>query len=302
MPPDETLHIASRQPLGRTAQSHSVVMPEPQTVPFVFASPHSGADYPPSFLASSRLDATALRRSEDAFIDELFFAAADYGAPLLRAHFPRAFVDPNREPFELDPAMFDGPLPGYCRVDTPRVVAGLGTIARVVTNGAEIYRRRLRFDEAKDRIERHYMPYHASLRRLIDSTVARFGTCILIDCHSMPSIGGPMDSDMGLRRVDSVLGDRFGSSCASALTTAAADVLESNGLSVRRNVPYAGGYTTGHYGDPRNGVHALQIEINRALYMDEDNVQAIKTFTDIQDRLRHVIAALTALDVRSLTS
>ncbi|MCW5699340.1 MAG: N-formylglutamate amidohydrolase [Rhodospirillales bacterium] len=284
---------------GETA-SWSTLSPARQTVPLAFASPHSGRDYPAAFLAASHLDAIALRRSEDAFVDEIFETAVHHGAPLLKAHFPRAYVDPNREPFELDPAMFDGPLPAYVNTTSPRVAAGLGTVARVVTSGEEIYRDKLSFAAVKRIIEEHYFPYHTALKSILDGTVARFGACLLIDCHSMPSVGGPMDSDRGKRRVDFVLGDRFGTSCAPIVIGVAEKELKDLGYSVNRNVPYAGGYTTEHYGQPVNGIHVLQIEINRALYMDENTVTRKKGMEILRQRIGQLIASLAELDYRVL--
>ena len=204
-------------------ESHEIIAPERQTAPLVFASPHSGSDYPAEFVAASRLDPVFLRRSEDSFVDELFGAAPKHGAPLIRALFPRAYVDPNREPFELDQSMFADRLPAYANTGSPRVAVGLGTIARVVANGAEIYAGKLKFTEARERIDRYYRPYHAALEDLIETTVGMFGHCILIDCHSMPSVGGPMENDAGRRRqVDFVLGDAHGRSCSRALTVTVA--------------------------------------------------------------------------------
>lgn len=285
---------------AETTPSWSVLAPADQTVPLVFASPHSGDVYPPEFVAASWLDPVALRRSEDAFVDRLFAAAAECGAPLLRAHFPRAYVDPNREPFELDPAMFDGPLPDYVNTTSPRVVAGLGTVARVVTSGENIYRGWLVFDEVRRRIDAHYFPYHATLEKLIADTVERFGACVLVDCHSMPSVGGPMDADTGLQRVDAVLGDCHATSCASSVTDAAEQALADAGFVVGRNMLYAGGFTTRHYGRPADGVHALQIEINRALYMDEDLVEPGPNFGQVAARLQAVVMALATLDIARL--
>ncbi|TVR97852.1 MAG: N-formylglutamate amidohydrolase [Rhodospirillales bacterium] len=271
--------------------------PAEQTLPLVFASPHSGIRYPPSFIAASRLDPVTLRQSEDAFIDELFADVVSHGVPLLKANFPRAYVDPNREPYELDPAMFDTPLPAYVNISSPRVQAGLGTVARVVTSGEEIYRAKLSFAEVRQRIDRLYFPYHAALARLIDGTRERFGVCLLIDCHSMPSVGGPMDADPGLRRVDTVLGDRFGTSCAPAVTDAAEAALLQLGFSVCRNVPYAGGFTTKHYGQPRKRVHALQIELNRALYMDEKTITPTAGLAVVRAKMRGLIESFARLDL-----
>jgi N-formylglutamate amidohydrolase len=280
--------------------SWSVVAPAEQTAPLVFASPHSGRNYPAAFIAESRLDALAIRRSEDAFIDQAFAAAADHGAPLLKAHFPRVYVDPNREPYELDATMFDDALPDYVNTASPRVAAGLGTIARVVTSGEEVYRHKLKFTDARRRIEDHYFPYHATLRSLVDATRARFGACLLIDCHSMPSVGGPMDSDSGSKRVDIVLGDCHGSACSPAVTDTAEGLLRDLGYSVRRNLPYAGGYTTRHYGRPWNGIHGLQIEVNRALYMNELTVTPSEGLAELVRRMNHLIEALAKLDIALL--
>ncbi|HSV29906.1 MAG TPA: N-formylglutamate amidohydrolase [Candidatus Omnitrophota bacterium] len=273
----------------------TVLAPPEQTVPLVFASPHSGRDYPAEFVQASKLDAAALRRSEDSFVDELFACAPGHGAPLLAALFPRAYCDPNREPYELDPGMFSGQLPSYANTRSPRVAAGLGTIARVVASGAEIYRERLPVAEAEHRVAQFYRPYHARLRSLVDRTKDKFGWSLLVDCHSMPSVGGPMDRDMGLSRVDVVLGDSFGAACAPGITQTVEDAFRARGYRVVRNTPYAGGFTTRHYGQPRNGSHALQIELNRALYMDEARHAKTAGFDALAADLERVVGALAEL-------
>lgn len=270
----------------------TVQAPAEQTVPVVFASPHSGRCYPADFVAASRLDPLALRRSEDSFVDELFAAVPRHGAPLIAARFPRAFCDPNREPYELDPAMFSEPLPPHANTRSPRVAAGLGTIARVVASGAEIYRERLPVAEVERRISQYYRPYHARLRALVDETRRRFGWSLLVDCHSMPSVGGPMDRDTGLSRVDVVLGDCFGAACSAEVTAVADAAFRERGYRVVRNTPYAGGFTTRHYGQPRNGSHALQIELNRALYMDEARHEKSRDFERVAADMEHVAARL----------
>jgi N-formylglutamate amidohydrolase len=258
----------------------------------VFSSPHSGADYPQEFVAQSRLGLPGLRRSEDCFVDELFAAAPRQGAPLIRALFPRAFVDPNREPFELDPGMFEDELPAYANTTSPRVAAGLGTIAKVVASGEDIYARPLRFAEAKRRIDDYYRPYHGALTETLAATRKRFGACLLIDCHSMPSIGGPMERDAGRMRVDFVLGDCHASSCAPFVIERVEQVLRGLGYAVARNTPYSGGFVTQHYGRPGDGLHALQIEINRALYMDEQRIQRSIGFAALAERLELLIRAI----------
>lgn len=244
--------------------------PAGQTIPFVFNAPHAGAIYPASFLATSRLDPMALRRSEDAFVDELFSAVPDLGAPLLAARFPRAYLDLNREPYELDSRMFDGRLPPFANTRSMRVAGGLGTIPRIVADGQEIYQSRLPVDEALHRIEWLYKPYHRTLRQLVRRTAEMFGHAVLIDCHSMPSSSVSRDDGT---KADIVLGDRYGTSCATLLIDLVEAALRGRGYTVVRNKPYAGGFITEHYGEPALGRHALQIEINRALYMDERAMQ-----------------------------
>jgi N-formylglutamate deformylase len=265
--------------------------PVRQRVPFLFASPHSGRRYPQSLLARSRLDALTLRRSEDAYVDELFAGVTALGAPLLAAEFPRAWLDVNRGGAELDQAMFDAPLAVPVDVPGPRVSAGLGVIPRIVRDGAEIYRGKLRHGEAGDRLARFYEPYHQALQALIDETRARFGVAVLIDCHSMPS---------ALSVPDVVLGDRYGASAGAGLTRRAEDAFARAGFSVTRNTPYAGGHTTIRYGKVETGCHVLQIEINRALYLDEERVAKKAGFQILRARLERVMADLVAMPLSGL--
>jgi N-formylglutamate amidohydrolase len=269
-----------------------VERPATQTTPLVFASPHSGRCYPTEFIAASRLDPLGLRRSEDSFVDELFAAAAGFGAPLVHATFPRAWCDPNREAWELDPAMFVDDLPAWVNTTSPRVVAGLGTLARVVASGEGIYRGKIRFAEAERRVETCWKPFHDAISTLIEATLARFGQCVLIDCHSMPS-HTPV-SGRGDRSVDFVLGDAHGTACAPYLIRFVERRLIDLGYRVRRNDPYAGGFITRHYGRPRDHVHALQIEIARDLYMDEARFERSPTFPGVQRDLSLLIESLAA--------
>lgn len=267
-----------------------VLRPVLQTVPLVFASPHSGRLYPDELLAASRLDSLSLRRSEDSFVDELFAAAPDHGAPLLFATFPRAWCDVNREPWELDPSMFFDRLPSWVNTTSARVGAGLGTIARVVASGEVIYRNKLSFTDAERRIRACWQPFHGVLGGLIANTCAEFGHCLLIDCHSMPTHG--QMSRTSARCVDFVLGDAHGTACAPHVTRRVKSLLVELGYSVRRNDPYAGGYITRHYGRPREGVHALQIEIARELYMDEGRIERSAGFATVQQSITRLIAGL----------
>ncbi len=267
-----------------------VTEPVQQAIPFVFNAPHAGAIYPAAFLASSRLDALALRRSEDAFVDELVEPLVALGAPLMTARFPRAYLDVNREPYELDPRMFEGRLPPFANTRSMRVAGGLGTIPRIVADGQEIYRTRLPIDEALRRIEWLYKPYHRALRTLVTRTARSFGHAVLIDCHSMPSSSISRED---AAKADIVLGDRYGTSCAGILTDLVDVALRSRGYSVVRNKPYAGGFITEHYGEPALGRHALQIEINRSLYMDERSMAKKPGFARLTADLREVFALVT---------
>jgi N-formylglutamate amidohydrolase len=268
---------------------YSLAVPRLQTVPFVFCSPHSGRVYTDSFLAASRLTANALRKSEDCYVDELFAGVAALGAPLIAARFPRAYVDVNREPYELDPELFDEPLPAFANSRSIRVAGGLGTIARVVSDSEEIYRTRLPLVVALERIERLYKPFHGALATLIDTTARQFGAAMLIDCHSMPSSS---TGYVGPQRPDFVLGDRFGASCDGRLTRFLREELTALGYTVHLNRPYAGGYITEYYGRPQRGLHALQIEINRALYLNERTFERKPSFSVVERHLRTVVGRL----------
>ncbi|MFW8644362.1 N-formylglutamate amidohydrolase [Rhizobium beringeri] len=254
--------------------------PVSQTIPFVYNSPHSGRIYPPEFIAQSRLEGIAIRRSEDHYVDELFGSAVALGAPLLAANFPRAYLDVNREPYELDPRMFDGLLPPYANVNSLRVAGGLGTIPRIVAENMEIYARRLPVQEGLDRVEAVYKPYHAALRRLIARTHVQFGFGVLIDCHSMP---GNVRVAGSTARPDFIIGDRYGTSASAELSRAAIAILEEMGFAAIRNKPYAGGFITEHYGRPSRGLHALQIEVNRAIYVDELTLEKREDFAAVAD-------------------
>jgi N-formylglutamate amidohydrolase len=287
-------------PTARLAEPVEILANGGQYLPLVLASPHSGQDYPAEFLAASRLDPMALRRSEDCYVDEIFGLAPGLGAPLLRACFPRAYLDPNREPFELDPGMFEDLLPNFVNSQSPRVRVGLGTIARVVASGEEIYARKLRYSEAAHRIETLYRPYHRALKDLLAATQENFGYSLLLDCHSMPSAGGERERRDRQSRADIVLGDCHGTSCHPAVTETARRNLAEKGYSVAFNAPYAGGFTTAHYGKPAGGRHCLQIEINRGLYMDERNFERRPFFTRLAEDMRDLADALATIPLELL--
>src|SRR5262245_61251684 len=252
-----------------------VVEPGSWRGPVLFNSPHSGSVYPRDFLANCRLDIATLRRSEDSFVDELIAGVVQTGFPMMRAHFPRCFVDVNREPYELDPRMFDGRLPSFANTRSMRVAGGLGTVARVVGESQEIYDQRIPVADALRRIETLYKPYHRALRRLLTRVHRDFGAAVLVDCHSMPSTAGSKDER---HRADIVLGDRYGTSCVGAIAETIEATLGQLGYAVSRNKPYAGGFITEHYGNPAAGFHSIQLEVNRALYMDERRYERSASF------------------------
>jgi N-formylglutamate amidohydrolase len=276
---------------------YDVIEPDRISGPVVFNSPHSGSVYPRAFLTSARLDHATLRRSEDSFVDELIAGVVTRGYPMMRAHFPRCYVDVNREPYELDPRMFDGRLPSFANTRSMRVAGGLGTVARVVGDAQEIYDQRISVDDALRRIESLYKPYHRALRKLVTRVQSDFGAVVLIDCHSMPSATGSRDDRP---RSDVVIGDRYGTSCVGAVAETAEQVLRALGYSVSRNKPYAGGFITEHYGNPSAGLHALQIELNRALYMDERSHERISRFRRIATDIEALADKLAAIPLEEL--
>jgi N-formylglutamate amidohydrolase len=262
---------------------------EPAT-PLIYASPHSGQLYPQDLMTASVLDRSAIRRSEDVLVNELIGCACAVGVTLICARYGRAYIDVNRDAYELDQAMFEDELPPFARARTPRIAAGLGTIARVVAAGQEIYGRKLNFAEVRRRIERVHQPYHAALTELIGAAKTGFGAALLIDWHSMPSAAAkPM---RGRRTPDIVLGDLFGASCRPAFSNLVDRQLRSLGYEVTRNAPYAGGYTTEFYGAPRRQVQVLQIEINRALYLDETTLEPTVGFETLKADLASLSASL----------
>lgn len=268
-----------------------IVEPAELTAPFLFNSPHSGVVYPRNFVEQVRLDLPTLRRSEDSLVDALFDEVTSLGMTFMRAHFPRCYLDVNREPYELDPRMFDGRLPAYANTRSVRVSGGLGTVARIVGDAQEIYGRRIPVDEAIARIETLYKPYHRALRQIMVQMQRRFGVAVLVDCHSMPS-GGYRDPRA---RIDMVIGDRYATSCAPVISDLLEEELRKRGYSVVRNKPYAGGFITEHYGNPASGMHAVQIEINRALYMHEATYRASERFDVLRQDLVEVARALSQI-------
>ncbi len=274
-----------------------ILEPSEWRSPIVFNSPHSGSVYPRSFLAAARLDLATLRRSEDSFVDDLLFGVVARGYPLMRAHFPRCYVDVNREPYELDPRMFDGRLPSFANTRSMRVAGGLGTVARVVGDAQEIYDQRIPVDDALRRIESLYKPYHRARRRLVTRVHRNFGAAVLVDCHSMPSGSGPKDDRP---RADIVIGDRYGTSCVPVVSETIEATLRAAGYSISRNKPYAGGFITEHYGNPSAGLHAIQIEINRGLYMDERRYERARAFAEVARHMETIADRLGEIPLEEL--
>ncbi len=277
MTPEFGPPIAIQQPIGGLA-------------PLVVSSPHSGQVYPASLLAQIRVHQAQLRRLEDCWVDQLMAAAPEHGTPLLAARFARAYVDANREPFELDGELFAGPLPAFVNLASVKARAGLGMIPSRI-GGHAIYRGRLPFEEAERRARLAYWPFHQALRALLDQARLRFGGVLLLDCHSMPSLTATGAAGGG-GLIDIALGDRFGRSCAPQLIERAERLLRGHGLQVARNRPYAGGHITAHYGRPDEAVHALQIEIRRGLYMDEASLRPHAGMAPLQAVLAELLQVL----------
>ncbi|GAB5510273.1 MAG: N-formylglutamate amidohydrolase [Hyphomicrobiales bacterium] len=270
-----------------------LVVPITQAVPFVFGSPHSGTCYPRHFLEETQLSPRDLRRSEDTYVDQLVAQAVHKGAPLISARFPRCYCDVNREPYELDPRMFKEAVPSFANTASLRVAGGLGTVPRIVGDRQPIYRSKLSIDDALHRVETLYKPYHTVLRRSLAQTHVRFGASVLIDCHSMPSL---IRTASGMLNTDFVVGDRYGTSCAPQLSDIMVESLRSFGFTVARNKPYAGGFITEHYGRPSKGIHAVQLEINRGLYMNERTLTPNAGFNAIIEALSEMMDAMFDMD------
>ncbi|MFM2390493.1 MAG: hypothetical protein RLZZ437_2048 [Pseudomonadota bacterium] len=280
-----------------TAAPFTIAWPDLRDTPVIFSSPHSGRSYPAAFLEQSLLDAQTIRSSEDAYVDQLFSAAPGFGAPLIHATLPRAYLDLNRAPDELDPALIEGI---HRPAHNPRVSSGLGVIPRVVANGRAIYRGKLPVAEAERRIARIWHPYHNALRRLIDENQARFGQAILIDCHSMPHEAIDAHSRPGTLRPDVVLGDRFGAAAGREVIERVEAAFANAGLRVARNSPFAGAYIAQAYGRPSRGNHVVQVEIDRALYLDEARVALRPDFPAFHRLISGVVAEISAIGRYSL--
>lgn len=272
--------------------AYHLTHPERRTTAVVFASPHSGRDYPWTFLRRTTLNEHSVRSSEDAFVDQLFEAAPRYGAPLIKAGAPRAYVDLNRSADELDPALIEGvSRQGH----NPRVASGLGVIPRVVANGQAIYSGKLSMAEAEHRIESYWKPYHTALQGQLDQAHLMFGEAILIDCHSMPHEAMDVVARRGVRRPEIVLGDRFGAAADGAVVDRIEAAFADAGLVVTRNTPFAGAYMTQAYGRPARGRHAVQVEIDRALYMNERLIRPNGNFEAFRSLLSGVIREIAEI-------
>lgn len=261
-------------------------------VPLLITSPHSGSDYPADFLAASLLDAHDIRQSEDMYVDALYADAPKLGIALLAAQFPRAYIDLNRAPYELEQALFDDKLPDHIDTKSMRAAAGLGTVPRLVAENTPIYKAKLHFAEAEKRIETIYRPFHATLGRHLDALYEAHGYSLLLDAHSMPSQATRLS---GIDEIDFILGNRHGRACHNDVTYAVESFLTSRGWRVGLNKPYAGGHITEQYGAPAYGRHALQIEINRGIYMDEASHQKHEGFERLRRDMRELMAHLIAI-------
>ncbi|MCB6177862.1 N-formylglutamate amidohydrolase [Rhodobacter sp. Har01] len=277
-------------PAAPPSDVYALHRPARQTTAVVFSSPHSGSDYRPEFIARSALDRRTIRSSEDAFVDRLFDMAPQLGAPLLAARVPRAFIDLNRAPDELDPAVIEG----LARTPhNPRVSSGLGVIPRVVAGGRAIYSGKLPLAEAEARIARFWHPYHRALHGLVEQTHRQFGEVLLIDCHSMPHEAIDAHVRPGQARPEVVLGDRFGAAAGRDMMDRVEAAFSGAGLRVARNAPFAGAYIAQAYGRPSRNSHVVQIEIDRALYMDEQRILPRSDFATFRALMAGVMAEIT---------
>jgi N-formylglutamate amidohydrolase len=282
----------ANEELFMTAESYHLALPLRRDTSVIFSSPHSGRSYTPEFLELTQLDGKSIRSSEDAYVDLLMETATSFGAPLITAQIPRAFIDLNRAVDELDPSVIEGISRG---MHNPRVSSGLGVIPRVVANGRAIYRGKISQGDAQARISRFWHPYHTALRRLIEQSHNSFGEAILIDCHSMPHEAIEAHVRPGQPRPDVVLGDRFGAAAGRDVMDRVEAAFASAGLRVVRNAPFAGAYITQAYGRPLQSQHVLQVEIDRALYLDERHVEPSPDFAAFRDLMAGVIAEITEI-------
>jgi len=287
--------LFARAPLTGTEDCARPFMehaPQAPAIPLIFSSPHSGRCYPRAFVENSALPLEELRLSEDFLVDQLFSAAPRAGAHLIAASYPRAWLDLNRDPWELDAEMFAAPLPARADATSPRVKAGLGVIPRIVAEGREIHNRLLTWGEAKARLEHGYIPYHQRLEALVRQTMNRFGQAVLIDCHSMPASAARAMTPLAGRRPQIILGDCEGQSCSPLLIDALDHLFTRAGYRVSRNRVYTGGHITRHYGARGLGAHAIQIEINRELYMQKGDYRPSSGFLRLRKAISGIIMHL----------
>ena len=276
-------HKITPEDLSAFGKGHDVLMPSDWQAGVVFASPHSGAIYPPSLIERSNVSAHQLRRNEDIFIDHLFHSSVEAGAPFIRALFPRVIVDVNRDASELPPHWDKLNKTADQQASTPRAAAGLGVVPTYLSENLPIYKHLPDISDVSRRLTELYHPYHAALTRLLNASMERFGRSLLVDCHSMPGF-----APMGSRRPDIILGDRFGTSCHADTLALFRELFTNAGYSVGINYPYAGGYTTAHYGKPDEGLEAIQIEVNRDLYVNPITLSPKSGYVQLTEDLRAI--------------
>ena len=276
-------------------RQHTIVEPSTLTSGVVFALPHSGRDYGVSFLNQSILDKISIRSSEDAFLDQLIDGIEKYGAPKIIANAPRAFIDLNRSTDELDPALISG-IKNNIR--SPRISSGLGVIPRVVSHGKEIYRGKLSLEQAQSRIEYYWKPYHKDLSNLLKRAQSIYGQSLLIDMHSMPHEAVSTQSSF-IKAPEIVVGDRFGMSSDPEFTNLIVSILKQHGFRVAKNTPFAGAFITKHHGKIKERTHAIQLEIDRSLYMDEERILPNSGFEKLKSQLFPALIQISSLICKS---
>ena len=273
-----------------------VARPKTERVtPIVVTSPHSGRYYPENFLQASRLSAHDLRQSEDMYVDDLFGDAPNFGVLMISARYPRSFVDLNRSPNEIDPDLVADDLPVHREQSLPRVQAGLGTIPRIVAEDTPIYEDKLALADIRQRLQDIYHPFHSNLEAEISTLRDDYGATLLVDAHSMPSLATRNTAPRNRSaQIDIVLGTCHGRSCSDRVTDFISQYFRRSGYTIALNRPYAGGYITSHFGRPSDRNHAVQIEINRALYMNEASYEKSPNFESLKTDLTGLIAALSS--------
>ncbi|MBL0142192.1 MAG: N-formylglutamate amidohydrolase [Betaproteobacteria bacterium] len=268
------------------------IAPAVDPVPVVLDSPHSGTTYPEDFQPAVPMN--ALRKAEDAFVDELYACGPRHGAMLIAARFPRSYIDPNRSFLDIDSSLLDAPWPGPAAA-TRKTELGIGLIWRVLDTGEAIYARKLSVEEVRRRIADFHQPYQKAVKDALDTAHAHFGSVWHLNCHSMPALSSAISEEgPGKPRADFVLGDRDGTTCEPGFTALVKAVLSDMGYDVKVNDPYKGVELVRAFSDSQAGRHSLQVEVNRRLYMDEHTGEKTPGYARLARDIERMVKAVCA--------